>query len=187
MTDDWFISYSGRRLHILAPRPEDIVIEDIAHALANICRFGGHVRQFYSVAEHGVMVSSIVGQDWFTDPSLALQGLLHDASEAYLGDVIRPLKIQLPAYKDIEKLWERAISEKFELPFPLDPEVKRADMVALVTERRDLISVLTERDGKWLEDQLVQASPEHGCGCWPPELAELRFMSRFDQLMRQLA
>jgi 5'-deoxynucleotidase YfbR-like HD superfamily hydrolase len=72
-------------------------------------------------------------------PHLALQGLMHDAPEAYLGDVIRPLKYELPNYLEIERQLWRVIAYRFGLPEELSTEVKHADNVALMTERRDLI------------------------------------------------
>jgi uncharacterized protein len=85
-TGDWIQTYTGKQFWPLSPLPEDIVIEDIAHALSMQCRFGGHVRTFYSVAQHSVHVSLLV------EPQYALWGLLHDAAEAYLVDLPRPIK-----------------------------------------------------------------------------------------------
>jgi hypothetical protein len=84
--EPWLRTYAGRHVHILNPRPADIYIQDIAHALAHTCRFAGHTPAFYAVAQHSVLVSELL------TPDLALWGLLHDASEAYLHDLTRPLK-----------------------------------------------------------------------------------------------
>ena len=83
---------TGRRVHIAAPLPEEIAVEDIAHALSHTCRFAGHTREFYSVAQHSVLVSELL-----EDRRASLWGLLHDASEAYLHDLTRPLKRAIEA------------------------------------------------------------------------------------------
>lgn len=124
---------SGRRAHVLAPEETEIEIEDIAHALSMLCRFGGHCQRFYSVAQHSVLVSELV------PARMALQALLHDAPEAYLGDVIRPLKRELERYKQIEEAWWLAIARRFDGPEEQPPNIKRADLIALMTERRDLL------------------------------------------------
>jgi 5'-nucleotidase len=130
---DWMLTYTGLQFYPLDARIEDVCIEDIAHALANTCRFGGHCSGFYSVAKHSLLVARILPTE------LKLQGLLHDATEAYIGDMVRPLKSFMPDYREVEdKLW-RVIAEKFGLPETLDKAVKHADNVILMTEKRDLL------------------------------------------------
>jgi 5'-deoxynucleotidase YfbR-like HD superfamily hydrolase len=142
--DPWIQVHSGRVIDLLRPRPEDILLTDIAHALSNLCRFGGH-SDFYSVAQHSILVSMIVPRPY------AMWGLMHDASEAYLGDIPKPLKLYLNGgYADLEKIYMKAICERFCLPYEEPAEVKRADNILLVTERRDL---LLEHDMDWGVDQ----------------------------------
>lgn len=138
---DWFITVSGGIAFIRSPELSSISIEDIGVALSRICRFGGHLRAdvpFYSVAQHSVIVSKNVCQP------LCKQALLHDASEAYLGDVIRPLKREISGlYSTIERDWEREIGQRFGLGDRLadgHPDIKAADIRALMTERRDLVN-----------------------------------------------
>lgn len=129
----WFLTSSGIPFYPLDPRPEEITISDIAHSLANVCRFGGHCDPFYSVAQHSIHVSKLVPRE------LALQALLHDAAEAYIGDMVRPLKLHMDQFQTAESRIWKVIAKKFDIPVELAPEVKIADNVALMTERRDVV------------------------------------------------
>jgi 5'-deoxynucleotidase YfbR-like HD superfamily hydrolase len=133
----WFLTHTGRQFWPLDCRVDDIDIEDIAHGLSHICRFGGHCRHFYSVAQHSVLVSRAVPLQ------LRMLGLLHDATESYIGDMVRPLKLQMPEFNAVEeKLWA-VIARRFDLP-TTDPRdnatLKAADNAALMAERRDLFN-----------------------------------------------
>ncbi|QYD70125.1 metal-dependent phosphohydrolase [Paraburkholderia edwinii] len=127
------LTASGRYFDFINPDPKSIRVFDIGRALSRICRFTGHTTKFYSVAQHSVLVSKVV------PPEFALQGLFHDGSEAYLGDVSSPLKQLLPDYKAIEQRVEHAIATAFDLPEQLHPSIKQADLRLLVTEKRDLM------------------------------------------------
>jgi hypothetical protein len=139
---DWIQTYSGLKMYPLDPRPEEICIEDIAHALSNICRFTGHCSQFYSVAQHSVYVSTHVSD------ANALWGLLHDASEAYLCDIARPVKhsAELMGYRIAEKRLQSVIAVKFGLSPEQPDEIDVADKLLLVTEARDLGLLTPEWD-----------------------------------------
>lgn len=128
---------SGLPFWPTSPRPEDIRFTDIANGLARICRFNGQLDpkvEHYSVAQHSVLVSHLVPEEF------ALEALLHDAAEAYVGDMIRPLKLQDGIYRAAEARIDLAIRLKYGLPASLSPEVKLADNIMAVTERRDLLS-----------------------------------------------
>lgn len=127
----WINILSGKHFNFLNITPESICIEDIAASLSNICRFTGHLQDFYSVAQHSVYVSYLV------PPEFALEALLHDAAEAYCNDIASPLKALLPDYRRIEKSVESAIAAKFSLPGEMSSQVKNADLIMLATERRD--------------------------------------------------
>jgi uncharacterized protein len=124
---------SGRNVSLLNPSAGQFEIGDIAHGLAQQCRFNGQTSKFYSVAQHSVLVSSILPRE------LKLAGLLHDAAEAYLGDIVQPLKTLLPEFAEIESRFKVKISERFSLSGLDHPDIKRADLIALATERRDLM------------------------------------------------
>ncbi|EOF7307139.1 phosphohydrolase [Pseudomonas aeruginosa] len=129
----WILTYTGKRFDLFEPKPEMIDPRDISHALAHCCRFNGHVSQHYSVAQHSYLVADLVPS---TD---CLSALLHDATESYVGDMVRPLKKQIHAYREVEDhIWE-AICTRFDLDKELPESVKHADLVALATERRDLM------------------------------------------------
>lgn len=129
----WMLTFSGKQFDPIDPQPDMIDLIDIAHGLSHECRYAGQCRYFYSVAQHSVMVSQIVPLE------RALEGLLHDATEAYLKDIPRPLKALLPDYRSIEARVDAVIRDRFGLPAEMSMEVKDADLVLLATERRDLM------------------------------------------------
>lgn len=130
---NWIQTYTGRQYWPHAPSPSDVDIEDIAHALSNLCRYTGHCARFYSVAEHSILVSKLVPQH------LALEALLHDAAEAYLNDLSTPVKRQMTDYKTAERANDVAIRVAFGLPLLHAPEVKQADTLAYWCEREQLM------------------------------------------------
>lgn len=164
----------GQRIILLDPDPAVIRPAVIAHSLGNLCRWTGHVRAFYSVAQHCVMVSRIV------PPELAMQGLLHDASEAFIGDVSRPLKVVLDSLapgvlQGIEERLHEAIADAFDSGYPHHPLVKEADNVALATEARDILALSHPRFG--LPDPLPERI--HALG---PREAHWLWLERFEEL-----
>lgn len=131
---DWMQTISGRQFWPIDPRPEDVFIEDIAHALSMMCRYNGHCRTFYSVAEHSVLVSRALPDD------LALWGLLHDASEAYIADIVRPAKRFIAGYCEVEDRIMNAVCERFGLSPTMPAEVKRVDNAILADEQRCIMA-----------------------------------------------
>jgi hypothetical protein len=173
--DCWIETYTGKFVNPLKLKPEDIDIKDIAHALSLMCRFNGHSRCFYSVAEHSIRVSGLLkGLD------NQLTGLLHDATEAYMADIARPVKWALPDIRNVEGIIKIAINEKFELKGDWRA-VKKADDILLVTEARDLMFTKGKdwyfnSDVKPLEYEIK-----------PMEDAEWVFLKVFDVLTNQIA
>lgn len=132
-------TYSGRYIDPFDLADRDIHIVDIAHALSMQCRFAGHVREFYSVAQHSLIVEQLLPTE-ITEPRLRLQALLHDAPEAYLSDIVAPVKHRLPEYEALEgKVWE-VVARRFDVPARMAGMVKEADLLALAWERRDLVN-----------------------------------------------
>lgn len=170
---DWFQTFTGVMFWPLDPKPEEIVIEDIAHSLSMQCRFNGHVREFFSVAQHSVMVSYIVPLEH------ALWGLLHDAAEAYIGDMVKPLKLHQPDFRRVEALIMVAVCDRFGLDHLEPPEIKEADNVMLMTERRDLLSLPPETWTPRAEPLDVKIE------CWESGYAKDRFIGRFNQLRNE--
>lgn len=184
-----FQLYGGGRFDPLNPDSDSFNIMDIAHALSNQCRFMGHVKTFYSVAQHSVLcsiyaedVNPEVAKDLFKDchtgKDLARMMLMHDASEAYIQDIIRPLKSRDPGFEATYKLAEAKImnqlSTKFNFPWPMCPVGKMIDDRMLFTEKRDL---LEPANWGW------EAEPfEAEIDPWTPALARLYFLRRFHQL-----
>lgn len=169
---------SGRRVNPLDASPEDIDIADIAGALGNICRFGGHSRGFYSVAQHSVIVCDLLEERGATADEL-LAALLHDAAEAYLGDLPHPIKHRSDlgaAFREAEKRLERVIATRFRLP-DAKSRIKPLDRALLATERR----IFSEESWHWPE--LDEAEPlELTIDPWPPDRAARAFRERFDGL-----
>lgn len=171
--DGYIQTFSGRRFYF-GPNFDSsaIDIRDVAHALSLVCRWTGHIRRFYSVAEHSWYVSTAC------PTKDALWGLLHDASEAYIADVARPVK-HLPAmaaYRELEAKIETAIFNKFGLYGERPPSVTAADNLMLITEARDLIGPVD-----W--DTRPYGAPYHfHINPWTPQEAEDRFLQRFTEL-----
>lgn len=136
--DPVVLTASGQYVNILNPDPATLDYRDIAHALANIHRFTGHTSKPYTVAEHCIRVATFLKARGYT-PASQLAGLLHDASEAYLGDVTSPLKALLPDYRVIEKNFERVVELRFGVTFIDRPEIKMADLALLACERHALM------------------------------------------------
>jgi uncharacterized protein len=136
----WINTWGGHKIHLIDPDPNEIFIEDIAHSLSLLCRFGGNVSEFYSVAQHCAMVSTHMSGET-DEPTQLLAGLLHDAAEAYLVDIPAPLKRIIPEYKVIEDRIERAIWTRFDIDMDsIDFNlIKHHDNRALATEAYHLI------------------------------------------------
>jgi 5'-deoxynucleotidase YfbR-like HD superfamily hydrolase len=168
----WIQTYTGRAFWPLDPNPAHVCIEDIAHALAMKCRYTGHCLMFYSVAQHAVLVSHIV------PPEDALWGLMHDASEAYLPDVARPVKRNIPGFSGIEDRVMEAIATHFGMSWPMPESIKHADLVMLATERRDLMA---SPPFQWVSTENIEPMADE-IGALYPMASKSLFLSRWREL-----
>jgi uncharacterized protein len=171
-------TYTGRSFYPNSPRPGDVSIDDIAQALSNLCRFTGHVSSFYSVAQHSVLVSRMC------DPSDALKGLLHDAAEAYVNDLNRPLKYSglMNEYRDIEDDVSQAIAIAFGLDSLEKPDsVEFADKAIVKREKRDIVA------RPHFARRLVAFVTGDADFIWPwsPRKAKRQFLKRYKELIRE--
>jgi 5'-deoxynucleotidase YfbR-like HD superfamily hydrolase len=169
---------SGCYFDFINPQPDQFTLEDIAGALAKICRFGGQCPQFYSVAEHSVHCAWQAYADGH-DPETCMAVLFHDAPEAFCGDVVKPLKIMLSEYKGIEHRVEQVIGDALDIDFNHHAKVIREiDHAMLIAERRALFSA----DGvTWFgENEVRRLSTEFKL--WPPDVAEAEFLKTADEL-----
>jgi 5'-deoxynucleotidase YfbR-like HD superfamily hydrolase len=173
-SDAWIQTFSGKSYHFLDPRQDEISIEDIAHALSNQCRFSGHCRKFYSVAQHSVLCSEVVPIEY------AFQALMHDAPEAYVVDLPRPIKRcgALLGYDKLEDISWRAVCRKFSLATELHQSVKIADTRMLMTEQRDIMGkqARVTADVNPYYRKIVPVAPEE---------AEAMFLDRYRELVQR--
>ena len=166
----WIQTYSGRQFDLTDPS-SCVYIRDIAHALSNVCRFAGHTNVHYSVAQHCVLVSQHCKH--------ALWGLLHDAAEAYIGDVPRPVKRVASGVQDLETVILKRIAEQFRLEWPIPEEVCIVDRRISLDEKRCLMGKspvpwTIENFYKPLDIEIV---------AWSPAAAEQAYLKRFKDIL----
>jgi 5'-deoxynucleotidase YfbR-like HD superfamily hydrolase len=169
---------SGRWVNPFDPDPDQLDLGDIARALANQCRFGGHCRTFYSIAQHSVIVSQLV-EERGGDAEDAFAALMHDAAEAYLGDMPHPIKHRSPlgaAFREAEHHLEQAIRDRFAIRADV-PEIKPADRALLATERR----AFSAETWHWPELEGVEPL-DLELTAWPPDEAARAFAARYAEL-----
>ncbi len=156
--------HSGIVFDVFEPKAENIKLIDIAHALSNICRYGGHSPSFYSVAQHSVLCSEQPGT-----PQEQLEFLMHDASEAFLVDLPRPIKSKMPDYRRIEDNLLALIFDKFELTFPLSDRVHEVDDYLLRFEYNEFFT-----------------NPNKDFKFWSPVEAKENFIKRYEILKAKI-
>lgn len=168
---NWIQTFTGKRFDPLNATVDDVCIEDIAHALGMICRYGGHSQWFYSVAEHSVLVSQLC-------ETYPLDGLMHDATEAYIGDVCRPIKPLLGDYKIIEANLHSIIAAKFGVCEVIPDEVNTIDFNILANEKKVCMQYYLD----W--HYVGELIPNVELKFLNPIKAEAAFLQRFHELAR---
>jgi len=175
-TGHWMQTFTGVQYYPYDPRPEDFNLEDIAHALSMLCRFNGHSDFFYSVAQHSTVMSTKVSKE------NRLWALFHDAAEAYLGDLIRPVKRGSALGIEFSALEDHTLSmiaERFDLPWPIPDEIHEADNRMLATEARDVLG------GQVRDWNLGGAEPYTKVLVeWTPQMAKTLFLHQYDQILK---
>jgi 5'-deoxynucleotidase YfbR-like HD superfamily hydrolase len=192
MHDTWIQTYTGKRFTPFDPQMEDIDIQDIAEGLSKECRFAGQISQFYSVAEHSVRVSWLLAPRLLTQEhkTLALYGLLHDASEAYMKDMPKPIKDApgMEFYRAAHRLLQATIYNAFGLSSSVPQAVKQADMQMLVSEAHALLPFGPVDDwaraATGIEPQSGLAYDLNVGGPMPTPSASYWFMRRFEAVTR---
>lgn len=178
--DDYIETYSGIKFEFLDPKPEQFNIVDIAHSLSMNCRFTGHCRMFYSVAEHSWNAARML---FGLPKEIQLAALLHDASEAYITDIASPVKQHLPDYINIEHNIERALFDKYGLEYPMHPAIKVADRAMLSTEAHYL---LLSKGNDWTGVWGVHGRPKVDHTYKPigmePKQARSLFLEKYNEL-----
>lgn len=161
---DRIVTFTGKHISVSDPDPELFCIEDIAHALSNICRFGGHAKKFYSVAEHSVIGAGIAPKE------IKYDFLMHDASEGYIHDIARPVKTHLTGYKQLEEIFMTRLAEKFGFVYPLTPAISAIDDEVLQKEFDVLM--------------LGESGSDIHFSCHEPVIAEKLFLESYNLLKK---
>ena len=193
LSDIYMHVSSGKKYYPFAPKPEDVCIDVIAHHLATRARWNGATQHkmnedliFYSVAEHSVYVSEYV-EYVLQRPDLAMEALLHDASEAYNGDLIRPLKYSAEfaePFRKVEDINEKAIAKKFNLPWPMSPEVKIGDEAVCNAEFEQIIPRSPEQDWSLGTMHDTENTAQNEIQMLLPKQARDFFMGRFWSVLK---
>lgn len=178
--DEYIETVSGKKFFLFRP---EFDIQDIAHALGNNCRYTGHVKRRYSVAEHSVLVSLIMEDQNLGNP---YEGLMHDAHEAYIGDMASPWKRLLPDYNAHEARVELAMRRWARLPDKISREAKIADYTALILEARVLLPSKA-KDWPMAPEVIAMANKvqeDYMISCYDPDAARHHFLVRYAELTK---
>lgn len=178
---DWMQTFTGKQFYPADPHSDDYDINDVAHALSQLCRYGGHTSRFYSVAEHSILMSEVAEELFGLEG--AYEALMHDGSEAYLPDIPKPVKNSFPAIDKAAQAIEKDFNRFFCIPFPMSPEIKDIDTRIVVDEKQALMN--THGNVKWHKYNDVWPLGVD-IRCLSPVEAEAIFLKRFRRLVNEL-
>lgn len=179
---DWVETYTGKKINLLSPDPYSIDIQDIAHGLSQICRFSGQCSHFYSVAQHSINMTIELHKRG-CGPRLMLLGMLHDAAEAYIGDITSPLKRLIPTYRKIEKTLQDVVWIGLQITPPAQWEkeiIKRTDELLLGYEAQNLMVCRDSWNRKYIQGKIL-LSPKN-FDYTEPSIIESQFLNAFTSL-----
>lgn len=180
MSGDWTETYTGRKFYPKEPARTNICINDIAHALSYQCRYNGHTRKFYSVAEHSVLLAR-EAKDLAYPTEFIMTALLHDAAEAYIGDLPGPIKDALPEFNWMEDQLNDRIARHFPIVYPFPHEIIELDNQIVHDERTMLMG---RNENVWRSDSLEPLNVI--IECWRPLLAQNRFLESYRLILDRM-
>lgn len=169
---NWIETNSGKYFRYQENNPENIMIEDVAHSLSQLCRFSGQCNQFYSVAQHSCIVHD------YAPSHLKIEGLLHDASEAFISDIPRPVKTIIPEIKELEQIIQMQVAQRFKFSWPFTSQIEILDSQLMLAEAKQLFT----QEVAWTVEGLdpLNVKINH---CWNSKVAKAEFLNRFDLLL----
>ncbi len=182
--DGWIGLYSGGAIHFAAPAQDEIILEDVAHSLSQLCRYNGHTKRFYSVAEHACLMSDWVMRQYWSSSLDGLTALHHDDAEYVIGDMARPLKVTMPQFRAAETVLDEALARKFGTEYPFPSWLKSIDSRIIRDEKR---AVMQPTPLDWGVDGFQSL----GVGFWRvlgrfPSVAKRRYLRRHHRLTEAL-
>ena len=175
--EPWIQTYTGKEMWFLEPAPDTIDIIDIAHSLSLKCRYNGHCRQFYSVAEHAILACDLLKNE---EPEVQMWGLLHESGEPYISDIPAPVKQYIPGFIEIENRILLSVAIKFKLSFPMPKKIKEIDLALLHAES---LEMMVTPSRPW---DLPVPPADVIFHYWDPFVAKEEFLSRFNNLVSNM-
>ena len=180
----WIQTYSGNKFHILKPVISELSIKDIAHSQSLLCRFCGHSPFFFSVGSHALIGSYLIEktQSGSNVRQYALDFLMHDSTESFIGDMVTPLKREMKRFQEVEEKLFKIIAKKYNLSYPMPKEVKEMDKFMFETEWAYLMTHSYNKQKSQGRNSLISKKDFLEIASLPPKTIEKLFLKRFKEL-----